>query len=643
MTRSGTRAFATRLLRPSPPVAPFINDARVGRAVDTTDAVMDLAKRRGLLWPSFEVYGGAAGFYDYGPLGAAMKKRFEDLWRHFFLNRCAVPMAEVSCPTVTIEEVLRASGHVDEFSDLVVRCGACHTPSRADHLVAAAGFEGTADALAPDDIDREIAARKPKCPSCGKTKWSNATAQNLMFRTEIGPGSGRTGYLRPETAQGIFTDFPHLLRHFRGKLPFGAVQLGRANRNEISPRQGMIRLREFSMMEAEVFFAATDVPIDAFRDVADRAAVFVPNTTRTPVETTFGAAVHDGLVANEPLAYFLALTHEFLTTAGMDAKRLRFRQHLVDEMAHYARDCWDAEFLSERYGWVECVGVADRGCYDLTQHAKHSGRDNDFRVAVPLAAPIAVPVPRRQPDLGALGKALKQQAKAVAVAMEREFRDAALAAYRDATDDEDDDVAFTYSNQDGTAPTGDARQGDATTVRVHDGGSVANVQVPAGSYHERDGLWITEVRRIPRVIEPSFGVDRILFALWEHAYERGEKNGEPYTVLHLSPHVAPVQVAVLPLTSDDALVRAAAGIESGLRRAGILTLFDTSGNIGRRYARQDEAGTPFCITIDADTLTDEKVTLRDRDTTEQERLPVAELESALARRYALPRRTAASP
>lgn len=599
--------------------------------MDTTDAVMDLAKRRGLLWPSFEVYGGAAGFYDYGPLGAAMKKRFEDLWRHFFLQVCAVPAAEVSCPRVTIEEVLKASGHVDEFSDLVVRCGACGSPSRADHLVESAGYDGMADALSAAEIDREVAARKPKCPNCGKVQWSDAAAQNLMFRTEIGPGSGRTGYLRPETAQGIFTDFPHLLRHFRGKLPFAGVQLGRSNRNEISPRQGMIRLREFSMMEAEVFFADTAAPLPAFADVAERTAWFVPNKTGEAVELTFGAAVRDGLVANEPLGYFLALTHRFLVTAGMDVKRLRFRQHLVDEMAHYASDCWDAEFQSERYGWVECVGVADRGCYDLTQHARHSGRDNDFRVAVPLAAPIRVPRTRKEPDMAALGKALKQQAKAAAAAMDAEFHAAAVAAYRQATGDPEADVAFTFANQDGTAPTGDAKPGKATRLAAAD----AEIDVPAGSYRERDGLWITEVRRIPRVIEPSFGVDRILYALWEHAYERTEKNGEPYTVLHLSPHVAPVQAAVLPLTNDDDVVRTATDIEAGLRRSGILTQFDTSGNIGRRYARQDEVGTPVCITVDPDTLRDGQVTLRDRDTTQQERVTVEALVQALARRFRL--------
>ncbi|MHB1262718.1 MAG: glycine--tRNA ligase, partial [Thermoplasmatota archaeon] len=220
---------------------------------DKTDAVMELAKRRGFLWPAYEIYGGAAGFYDYGPLGAAMKKRFEDLWRHVFVRTEATPMAEIFCPRVTPEEVLVASGHVAEFTDMVVKCAKGH-PSRADHLVTAAGYTGNAGVLKAPELDAELARLKAKCPTCGETKFTPAARQNLMNQTEIGPGSGRVGYLRPETAQGIFTDYPLLFRHFRERLPFGVVQLGGSNRNEISPRQGMLRLREFSMMEAEVFY-----------------------------------------------------------------------------------------------------------------------------------------------------------------------------------------------------------------------------------------------------------------------------------------------------------------------------------------------------------------------------------------------------
>lgn len=603
---------------------------------DVTDRVMDLCKRRGFLWPAYEVYGGLAGFYDYGPLGAAMKNRFETLWREVF-HDCAVPMAEVFCPRVTPFDVLKASGHVDEFSDLVAKCAKGH-PQRADHLIAAAGFEGNADVLDGAAIDAEITARKPKCPVCGSQEWSGAAPQNLMFQTEIGPGSGRTGFLRPETAQGIFTDFPHLLRHFRSKLPFGGTQVGGSNRNEISPRQGMLRLREFNMMEAEVFFADTDDPgpevLAAFARIKDQEATFVPGDTEEPVRCTFEAAVHGGkatggakLVKNEALAYFLALTQEFLQAAGMDPARMRFRQHLPDEMAHYASDCWDAEFESGRYGWVECVGIADRGCYDLTQHAKATGKAGDFQYALDLPEPVAFEGTRRVPVMGVLGKTFKADAKAVAAAMDADWQKA-LAALADADRfDEDwlDDELVLREPGPPEPATG------PWTARLADG---RELDVPAEGYQIVAGTWtVTGRRLIPRVIEPSFGVDRILYALWEHAYEETEKEGEPYTRLRLSPHVAPVQVAVLPLMGKEGLPETARRIEADLRRAGIRTDYDESGNIGRRYARQDEVGTPYCITIDTDTASDDAVTVRERDSTEQERVVVGDLVAYLRRRF----------
>lgn len=592
--------------------------------MDTTDAVMDLAKRRGFLYPSFEVYGGMAGFYDYGPHGAVMKKRFEDLWRLVFVNRSAVPMAEIHTPRVTMHEVLKASGHVDEFTDLVVKCGACGTPARADHLVEEAGFEGTADALDAAAIDQEIAERKPKCPNCGKVDWSDATPQNLMNHTEIGPGSGRTGYLRPETAQGIFTEFPNLLRHFRGRLPFGAVQVGGSNRNEISPRQGMLRLREFNMMEAEVFFTDTDAPFPAFEEIADQTATFVPSSTEEPVERSFQQAVENGLVGNQALAYFIARTQEFLLAAGMDPKLLRFRQHLDDEMAHYSSDCWDAEFHSDRYGWIECVGIADRGCFDLTQHAEHSGKPDPFQVTVEFDKPYTFQARKIEPVMGVLGKTFKSEAKQVAAAMEQVFED----QLQSLKEHEGFEASWLDDELVVKGPK-DASAGDGPI-------EVDGFEVPADGYQVIDGEWqVTGRKIIPRVIEPSFGVDRILYALWEHAYDHGEKNGEPYTVMRISPHVAPVQVAVLPLTGKDGLPDAAKLIEMGLRQNGIQTDYDESGNIGRRYARQDEVGTPVCITIDNETQQDGCVTIRDRDTTNQERVAIAELPMKIAERFQL--------
>ena len=609
--------------------------ASFAAAVDRSEAVMDLAKRRGFLWPAYDAYGGLAGFYDYGPLGAAMKARFEDLWRHVFQRAEPLPMAEIACPRVTPFEVLKASGHVDEFTDLVVKCANGH-PQRADHLVEGAGYEGNADALPAAAIDAELARLAPKCPVCGDKAWSTAAPMNLMNQTEIGPGSARVGFLRPETAQGIFVDFPFLLRHFRGRLPFGVTQIGGSNRNEISPRQGMLRLREFHMMEAEVFFEDTSTPFPAFEDVRDEDASFVPNDRSKPVRLTFGEAVDEGIVANEALAYFLARTQEFLLLAGIDPERLRFRQHLKDEMAHYASDCWDAEFLSDRYGWVECVGVADRGCYDLTQHAEASGHPADFQTTIEFPEPIEVDATRLEPVMGVLGKTFRAEAKRVAALMEARFQADMDPEALGLSGTASPDLVIVEPKE--TTPADGP-------VTLTDGEAV--FEVPADGYRLRRGTWrIIGKRLVPRVIEPSFGVDRILYALWEHAYERAEKEGEPYVRLRLSPHVAPVQVAVLPLMSKDGLPELADEVEWMLREAGFRTDSDASGNIGRRYARQDEVGTPFCVTADTDTLRDGTVTVRDRDTTDQVRVPIEALVAHLGTRFALPghpgRRVAAS-
>jgi len=615
----------------------------VAEKTDKTDLVMDLAKRRGLLWPSFDVYGGAAGFYDYGPLGAVMKKRFEDLWRRIFVTTEHTPMAEIFCPRVTIGEVLEASGHVAEFTDIVVKCGKGH-PSRADHLVTAAGYKGNAGILKPDELDVQILTLKAKCPVCGETRFSPAARQNLMNQTEIGPGSGRVGYLRPETAQGIFTDFPLLFRHFRDRLPFGVVQLGGSNRNEISPRQGMLRLREFSMMEAEVFYDPKAKTHPRFAEVADRKATFVPQTDEKDHETTFGEAVKSGMVANEALAYWLARTQEFLVAAGLDPKRLHFRQHLKDEMAHYAADCWDAEFHSERYGWVECVGVADRGSYDLTQHAKRSGTDGvnpvtglpfrklnaDFlRFVAPHPATFTatewLPSKKFFPTMKQKGKAVEW-----AMACESQYPQAAK---RHGVEASGGPLEWPRRDEEWLI-TETVTKTEPATQPLHIKLGAETVEVPADCYNVVTKDIVVQGRRtVPCVIEPSFGVDRILYAIWEHAYESGEKNGEAYTRLRLSPNVAPIQVAILPLTGKDGLPKKAEEVEWLLRGAGFLTDSDDSGSIGRRYARQDEVGTPFCVTVDNETLTDKAVTVRERDSGAQARVPIAGLVAELKRRF----------
>lgn len=556
---------------------------------DVYDKVFNLAKRRGFLYPAFEPYGGSAGFYDYGPLGARMKRRIEDAFRRIFVQEQGC--VEIETPTVTVAPVFEASGHVARFADHVVKCDECGSSYRADHLLEEQGFEGNADDLGLDGIAAAMADVKPKCPKCGSQSFGEPYDQNLMFRTEVGPGSGQTGYLRPETAQGIFINFPNLYRFFREQLPFGVVQVGRAYRNEISPRQGILRLREFSQMECEYFFDPKEPTHPGFDSVRSRVMTFVPNTTGEPVERAIGDAVDDGMVCHALMGYWLVRVLDLLLEAGVDPERIRFRQHGANEMAHYANDCWDAEFESERFGWVECVGVADRSAYDLTQHAKHSG--TPMQAVRKYDEPKRVTVVRFAPVHAKLGPLFRQKAKAVAAALE-------------AVDEES------------------VKAWDSGPVTVDVDGGEVDVPEEAFERVERE-----ETRSgdpfVPNVIEPSFGVDRILYAALEHSYEEEEKENETFRFLRLPKSVVPVEVGVFPLFTKDGMQEKAREVEASLRKAGFRAMYDDSGSIGRRYARMDEIGAPFCVTIDHDTLDDEAVTIRDRDTAEQERVAIAEL------------------
>ncbi|TAJ44471.1 glycine--tRNA ligase [Methanofollis fontis] len=556
---------------------------------DIYDKVIELAKRRGFVWPSAEVYGAVAGFIDYGPLGAMMKRRIEDIWRRFYVIREGY--YEIECPTVGTEAIYIASGHVKGFADTMCQCPHCTEYFRADHLAEGCGIVN-AGTLSKEDL--AVAIRTATCPSCGEVFGETEVFDfNLMFQTTIGPGSQRTGYLRPETAQGIFTDFSRLSRFYRMKLPFGAVQIGKSYRNEISPRQGMIRLREFTQAEAEIFVNPENKSHPGFSRYADYVVelwgIEQQQTDADPVERTMRAAVDEGIIANEYIAYYLALTHDLLVTIGIDSKRLRFRQHLPDERAHYAIDCWDAEVRSERFGWVETVGIADRTDYDLRAHAHESG--DSMTVFVPYPQSRTERRKRIVADMGVLGPKYRGKAKAIADA---------LAA---------------------------AAPGPEGAEVVVDGEAIF---IPGDLYtvHEEE----VEVRGeevMPHVIEPSYGIDRMVYGVLEHAYDEEIVDGEERRVLRLAPAVAPVQVAVFPLVNKDGLDAIARTITADLQEAGILTDYDDNGAIGRRYRRQDEIGTPYAVTVDYDTKEEGTVTLRDRDSMEQVRIPTAEIARVL--------------
>ncbi len=561
---------------------------------DRGAVVMELARRRGYIWPAFEIYGGIAGFYDYGPLGSALKANIESLWRNYYV--IGEGFAEINCPSVTPEAVFIASGHVEQFTDLMVTCRKCGISYRADHLLIA--YHENPDTLSLDEVEAMIEGEDVRCPSCDG-QFSAPRHFNLMFETQIGPGSGRRGYLRPETAQAMFLDFHHLYRYHREQLPFGVVQIGRGHRNEISPRQGVIRLREFNMAELEYFVDPADKSHPRFERIADEMLTLIPQDGSTH-RLSAAEALAAGYIANETLAYYVALTQRILLDIGLVPEFVRFRQHLETEMAHYADDCWDAESLTSN-GWVELVGIADRTAYDLGAHI--DGSTTDLTAFRKYDEPE---IDRRRvavSDMATLGPRFRAKAKAIADALAA-LTPAAIAAYEEELETEPD---------------------RPLELELADGETVA---VPQDCFvMETREEKVHGERFIPHVIEPSYGVDRILYSLLEHAYCEPE---EGHRVLRLPAPVAPIKSGVFPLLSKPALVPVAKEIDRELREAGLATYFDDSGSIGRRYFRMDEIGTPFCVTVDFDTLETDEVTLRERDSAEQLYIPRHILADTLA-------------
>jgi glycyl-tRNA synthetase len=563
------------------------------------EAVVSLAKRRGFLWPSYEIYGGLAGFYDYGPLGAALKRNIESFWLRLWVGEEG--MIELDSALVSPREVFEASGHLEEFLDWLVDCVDCTSSFRADHLLE--GLVPNPDALGPEELQNQLREHSVTCPACGGG-LSEVRPFHLMFQTRAGPGEGREAYLRPETAQGIFVNFNHLYRLARERLPFGVAQLGRGFRNEISPRQGIIRLREFNMAEVEAFFHPSKRVWGEMAKYADIELSLVPRDGEE-ARMTLGQALERGVMRNEAVAYFVGLTARFLAGVGVDPDRMRFRQHQDTEMAHYASDCWDAEALLS-YGWVELVGIADRGDFDVRRHHERSGQD--MRVFIPFPEPEEVEVERLAPVHRELGPRFRADAKAVADALR--------------------DADATAVGEDGHA-----------AVVIPDGDATRTVRVPPECFAlERAVERRTGERVIPHVVEPSYGIDRIIWTVLEHSYSTREARAEAtgdgegedaLNVLRLPPPVAPITVGVFPLVSKDGLDVIAERVDGDLRGAGLRTYHDASGSIGRRYARADEAGVPFCVTVDHQTREDESATVRWRDTQDQVRLPLSHLATSI--------------
>ena len=565
---------------------------------DEGERLAELAKRRGFFIQTAGAYGGVAGFYTFGPEGAAIKDSLEAVWREWYVTREG--HMEINAPTVMPEAVFEASGHLDDFDDMIVECPECGDSHRADHLVEDNTDVEDAEALPTEEVAERIVEADITCPTCGEPLAGEPVDEfNLMFETNIGPGSSSPGYLRPETAQGIFVEFPQLAEYARNQLPFGVAQIGRAYRNEISPRKALVRVREFTQAELEHFVDPDEdePPLERVEDVV-LPLYSVPQQQADDgqmQEVTVREAIEDGIIESDWVAFYLGLSMAFYERIGIDMDRFRYRQHLPGELAHYAADCWDAE--AEVDGdWIEVTGFAYRGDYDLQKHTSYS--NEEFSVFKQYDEPVTVERPTVDPDMSALGPEFGSDAAAIASALESLVE-------RDP----------------------DAFGGEEVTVEV-DGESYT---VPV----EQTGYAVEEVTEsgehvTPHVVEPSFGVDRLVYAVLAHAYREDVVDDEERTYLTLPPEMAPTTVGVFPLMDKDGLGERARDLAQTLREAGLAVQYDDSGAIGRRYRRQDEVGTPFCVTVDYDTLEDGTVTVRERDSTAQKRVPVADLSETLA-------------
>lgn len=487
---------------------------------------------RGFVYgPSPEIYGGLAGFFDYGPLGKLVKNRVETAIKNTFSRNA---FFEVECPTVMQEEVWIASGHAGGFSDPLIKDKAGNS-FRVDNLIEEHFRNNNLniediklDGATHEELLNTIKQYNIVSPVTKEDFVMEIKEHNLMMKTTI--GLDKTAYNRPETATTTYLPFLRYVNFFRDKLPFGVFQIGKAYRNEISPRQFMLRMREFTQAEAQVFlFEDQKKEFERFEDIKDMklplwdakaqsiTGGYQEHLNKFSEGISIDEAVKKGMLKNQAYAWTLTVAYNTYLAMGIPANRMRLRQHNEDEMAFYADDAWDLEVNLTTFGWTEMCGIHDRKDYDLSVHEKASGAN------------------------------------------------------------------FNIPNENGE-------------------------------------------KKIPHILEIAFGVDRPTFALLDIFYNKKEID-EGKTTLEIPYHMAPIPVTVMPLTNK--LHKEAYDLYRDLQEE-FIVLYDKSGSVGKRYLRADSIGVPFCVTYDFDTLEKDKaVTIRDRNTGEQKRVLISELEIVL--------------
>ena len=482
------------------------------------DQIMQLALERGFYFPSCDIYSDAqAGFWEYGPSGVGLKTKFIELWRREFVRRDG--MLEIDGSQIMSQSVFVASGHLSSFADPIVTCKKCKSIFRADKLIAELTSIVVPESADLAEFDKVISENKVPCPKC-KGDFDQVRKFNMMFKVGIGPES-EPAYLRPETCQSIFVDFPRLFKTMRGKLPIGIAQIGKSFRNEISPRQSLLRLREFYQAEIEVFCNPNKLDeLERFSEIKNtKINLLVGDDIK---KMTCQEALESKILPNKLVAYYLGLLVEFYQKTGIDTNKSRFRKLGDKEKAFYATTAFDFE-VETTIGWLELVACNYRSDYDLKSHGNISKEkfevlDNDTKV-------------------------------------------------------------------------------------------------------------------LPHIFELSMGIDRSLYTILEHSLIEDKQNDR--IVLSLKPYLAPVHIGILSLVKKDGLAEKAEEIFSKIKRK-YDAFLDHSGAIGRRYRRLDEVGAPFAVTIDHQTLQDDTVTIRSRDSMTQERIKISDLDSHISKAIAYP-------
>ncbi|MBT3836523.1 glycine--tRNA ligase [Candidatus Woesearchaeota archaeon] len=481
----------------------------------TSQELATFCKKKGFIYRSSEIYGGLAGFYDYGHLGTSLKHNFQDLWRGYFLS-LHDNFHEIEASEIMHEKVFKASGHLDNFVDPITKCSECQVNYRADHLIEGA-INKRVEGLIPEQLTNLIEENEIKCPNC-KSDLMPVEVMNMMFPVQLGVGGTHKGYLRPETAQSPFVNFKLQFELLRKKIPMGLAMIGRAYRNEISPRNLTLRQRAFTQAELQIFFNPSKVnehpDFEKVKDYPLRVMLQEDREANMVVERTAQELVDRGL----PKFYVFHLAYiQKLYLTELSVPKEKFRLYELDdkEKAFYNKNHFDIEIDLNSHGFTEMGGLHYRTDHDLKGHQEVSKEKMDVV--------------------------------------------------------------------------------DETTGE----------------------------KFIPHVLELSFGVDRNVYALLDLNYHKGEQRGND--VLALPSVFTPFYCAVFPLVKNkDPVVSKARDVYNQIHGR-FSCFYDQSSSVGKRYARADEIGTKYCITIDFETLEDECVTVRDRDTTEQQRIKIVDL------------------